>query len=88
MVLLTVWYGPLRSYCFWSGLVGWRWASRLVFSTFSSDVTSSTTLRSVLVVIYLPSVLVVCVGIFSSLVGQLADRFAFRVWCVGWGPRC
>ena len=26
-------------------------------------------------------------GFFLLWLGQLADRFAFRVWCVGWEPR-
>ena len=60
-------------------------------SSFSSVVViylPSVQFSSVLVVIYLPSVLVVCVGVFSSLVSWLADQFVFRVWCVGWEPRC
>ena len=38
---------------------------------------------TVLVVIYLPSVLVVCVGVFSFWSKWLADQIAVRVWCVG-----
>ena len=40
-------------------------------------------LRSVQFSLYLPSVLVGLRWVFFLRVGLLADRFAFRVWCVG-----
>ena len=44
-------------------------------------------IRSVLVVLYLPSVLMGLRWGFLLRLGLLADRFAFRVWCVGQGAR-